>query len=49
MKLTLRVSRLLAVCTVIGDFFMVAPAIKANIRSHSLGTSTSSFESTFEV
>lgn len=27
MKLTLGVSRLLAVCTVIGDFFMVAPAM----------------------
>lgn len=50
MKLTLRVSRLLAVCTVIGDFFMVAPAMtRDNIRSHSIRTSTSSFKSTFEV
>ncbi len=30
MKLTLRVARLLTVCAVIRDFFMVAPAIKNN-------------------
>lgn len=31
MQLTLRVARLLTVCTVIRDFFMVTPAIRNNI------------------
>lgn len=32
MQLTLRVARLLAVCAVIRDFFVVTPAIRNNIR-----------------
>jgi len=31
MKLTLRITRLLAIAVVIGDFFMVTPAIKNRI------------------
>lgn len=40
MKLTLRVARLLAVCTVIWDVFMVAPAIKNNIRCYTMTNPT---------
>lgn len=48
-KLTLRVARLLAFCVVIGDFFVVAPAIKNNIRCRAIKRLNTSHDGTFKV